>query len=199
MLLNKYTRNVYLREITLKNLITFWLLFLLCPFLLHSFISTCWYLLCKENESMLFFWFKLLICNFIDTECFLFPHSLSKMKHLLSSKTEAKFSYHWISYGFPIHLSQHRTADEKWGCLFSLPHCYTQGTGSMFYNCKWTLHIPLPCPQCDSSARAIYHIHKVFILHIHVWPLLWKYYYNGLAFMGWMQWSFGKQSYLTYG
>lgn len=49
-------------------------------------------------------------------------------------------------------------------------------------------------------APAIYHLHKIFILRINVWSLLWKYYDDGLPFVGWMQWSFGKQPHvLTYG
>lgn len=51
-----------------------------------------------------------------------------------------------------------------------------------------------------THAWTLYHIHKIFILHIQVWPLLWKYYYDVLSFRGWMQWSFGKRSHLlTYG
>lgn len=51
-----------------------------------------------------------------------------------------------------------------------------------------------------THARAIYHVHKIFIFHIVIWPLFWKYYYDSLLFMGWMQRSFGKQSrLLTYG
>lgn len=135
--------------------------------------------------------FKLLICNSIDLESFLSPHSPSNRMHLLSSKIEFKFSYHWISYGFPMHLSQHRSVDEKLVCPFFLLLCS-----------------PLPCLHCDSSYPYMGHLphsQNIYFSYTCLAPLveilLWWFAIKGwMTFKGWMQWSFGKQSLpLTYG
>lgn len=139
----------------------------------------------KKMKACYSLCFKLWFCNFIDQESFPSLRSLSNMKHLLSSKTKAKFGYHWISYRLPKHLSHHRAADEKWSCPFSSQHCYTQRTGSVL--CSYTQCNPLPCLQCDSSYPCPSHLpcsQNIYFSYSHLAPLLeillWQFAVHGL-------------------
>lgn len=66
-----------------------------------------------------------------------------------------------------------------------------------------TSTVPAMCKPSIVTIYAwiIYHIDKnIFFLLILVWTLLWKYYYDGLLFVGWMQWRLGKWSHFhSYG